>query len=76
MPALERLPLADEPRETLVELVRIHGAGSVLCTLASVLCEHRKILRTEGAEPSTCQMIRSIARKCDRAGDKLTKEGL
>jgi hypothetical protein len=76
MPAFYSLPGADEPHDTLVDLVRSHGAGAVLCSLASVLCEHRKVLKTEGAEPASCQALRSIARKCDRAGDALTKEGL
>jgi hypothetical protein len=76
MPKLERLPGSDEPRATLEDLIRCHGAGSVLCTLASVLGEHRKVLRAEGAEPVSCQTVRGIARKCERAGDTLTKEGL
>lgn len=76
MPKLEPLPGSDELRATIADLVRCHGAGAILCTLASVLCDHRKVLRAEGAEPLSCQTIRSIARKCDRAGDALTKEGL
>jgi hypothetical protein len=76
MPKLEPLPGSDELHATIDDLVRCHGAGAVLCTLARVLCEHRRVLRAEGAEPVSCQTIRGIARKCDRAGDTLTKEGL
>ncbi len=76
MPSLERLPLADEPHDTIEELIRSHGAGRVLCALANVLHEHRKLMVAEGADHSSCQAMRSIERKCDLAGDTLQKEGL
>jgi hypothetical protein len=68
-PDFQPIPSPDEPFTALDELVRSHGAATVLRSLGRVLRNRGRDLRT--LEPDSVRAIRRAARSCERRATEL-----
>jgi hypothetical protein len=68
-PDFQPIPGPDEPFSALDELVRAHGAATVLRSLGRVLRNRGRELRT--LEPESVRTVRRAARSCERRAAEL-----